>query len=875
MEERRLPPHLRRTQQQQPITREPEQPVQQAPVQQRQVNAYQQPQNENHQQQYNAQQQYVGQQQYPKQQQYQPQQNFNPQQVEQQRKSSKIDVDQIPRPYIKSEESIMCQQFSTAPAPLYHPPQVHQFYQTFDEGNCGPRYMRSSVYAIGNEPSILQQTEIPFGIVVQPLMEPSVFESEIPQVEFTNEPLRCQRCKAYVSPFFQFGEGGNTYICNICKMKNQVPPDYYCVLGQGNQRGDKYQRDELNKGCYEIIAPNSYIKKEIKNTLILFCIELTQISVAKGIYSQVISSLQSILDTIPYPNKTDIAFITFDSKILFYNLPKNLTGEPQIIVVSEIDEANVPLPPEKLFLNIENDRDKIDYMLEKLGKFGETITQQTNQLVSVGTVLSNAVQLMQPRSGRILYFGCSAPRYGIGKIPQKPTDTKLFGTDQEKLFYQPTDQAYVKLGQTCLRNHISVDLFIANDENFELATVSPVSNITGGSIYFYPHYNQQINGTELHYSLYRNLTRAYAYDLIMTVRTSPGIILFDYYTGSGKISVRDLELSSLNSDQSIAIMLKQEEKILDPEAHIQYALLYTNQQGQRVIRVFNLQLQVVNKNSGNNAWHNIFKTGDVDCLATLLCRKYLPNIMVQQIKQIRQNLFESLVSILHAYRKYCSSNSPAGQLILPEPIKILPLYLQSLYKRDLLKQGNVRIDNRIFEIHLVLTQSMHFLNNFFYPKLFSIHDINSQLVSDKYQVGSITDEEKIVLPHNIATTIDKIKSDGIYILDTSQFIYIYVGQNVDQSLLQNLFGVNSFAELNSIEQFTKINTDYSSKVQNIIESLQQIRGGTYVPVRVIRQNSPQATLVQSKLVEDEQQLEKSYADYLCELHGAIQNKGGL
>jgi protein transport protein SEC24 len=34
----------------------------------------------------------------------------------------------------------------------------------------------------------------------------------------------------------------------------------------------------------------------------------------------------------------------------------------------------------------------------------------------------------------------------------------------------------------------------------------------------------------------------------MTVRTSTGIILFDYYTGSGKISVRDLELSSLNSD---------------------------------------------------------------------------------------------------------------------------------------------------------------------------------------------------------------------------------------------------------------------------------------------------------------------------------------
>lgn len=57
----------------------------------------------------------------------------------------------------------------------------------------------------------------------------------------------------------------------------------------------------------------------------------------------------------------------------------------------------------------------------------------------MGTVLSNAVALMQPRSGRILYFGCSAPRHGIGKIPAKQVDNKLFGTDQEKLFYQPSD----------------------------------------------------------------------------------------------------------------------------------------------------------------------------------------------------------------------------------------------------------------------------------------------------------------------------------------------------------------------------------------------------------------------------------------------------
>lgn len=61
---------------------------------------------------------------------------------------------------------------------------------------------------------------------------------------------------------------------------------------------------------------------------------------------------------------------------------------------------------------------------------------------------------------------------------------------------------------------------------------------------------------------------------------------------------------------------------------------------------------MVNKNNGNNAWHNIFKTGDIDAISILLMRKHLPNIFVNPVRQVRMALFENLVNILHAYRKY-------------------------------------------------------------------------------------------------------------------------------------------------------------------------------------------------------------------------------
>jgi protein transport protein SEC24 len=118
----------------------------------------------------------------------------------------------------------------------------------------------------------------------------------------------------------------------------------------------------------------------------------------------------------------------------------------------------------------------------------------------------------------------------------------------------------------------------------------------------------------------------------MTLRLSSGLVLYDYYTGNGRVSVRDLELSTIDADKSISIAFKHEDKINDNDAFIQYALLYTNVYGQRLIRVMNMQLQVVNKNSGNNPWHNIFKTADMDSVMMLFYRRLLPNIMQVLVK---------------------------------------------------------------------------------------------------------------------------------------------------------------------------------------------------------------------------------------------------
>lgn len=51
-------------------------------------------------------------------------------------------------------------------------------------------------------------------------------------------------------------------------------------------------------------------------------------------------------------------------------------------------------------------------------------------------------------------------------------------------------------------------------------------------------------------------------------------------------------------------------------------------------------------------------------------------------KQLKANLVTRCATILACYRKNCASPSSVGQLILPECMKLLPLYINTLMKSD-------------------------------------------------------------------------------------------------------------------------------------------------------------------------------------------------
>ena len=56
-------------------------------------------------------------------------------------------------------------------------------------------------------------------------------------------------------------------------------------------------------------------------------------------------------------------------------------------------------------------------------------------------------------------------------------------------------------------------------------------------------------------------------------------------------------------------------------------------------------------------------------------------------KEVREFLSGRCAQVLATYRERCSEQAPLGQLILPECLKLLPLYINCVIKSDALSGG--------------------------------------------------------------------------------------------------------------------------------------------------------------------------------------------
>ncbi|MBA0866709.1 hypothetical protein Goshw_023625, partial [Gossypium schwendimanii] len=120
--------------------------------------------------------------------------------------------------------------------------------------------------------------------------------------------------------------------------------------------------------------------------------------------------------------------------------------------------------------------------------------------------------------------------------------------------------------------------------------------------------------------------------------------------------------------------------------------------------------------------------------------------------QVRDHVTNLCINVLLSYRKFCARVSSTGQLILPEALKLLPLYTLALIKcRGLRNDG--RIDDRFFWFNYVSSLSIPLAIPLVYPRMFAIHNVDTK------------DGDESVLPPTVPLSSEHVCDDGIYLLE--------------------------------------------------------------------------------------------------------------
>ncbi len=772
----------------------------------------------------------------------------------------RLDPEQMPSPIqvIEDDKANRGGLFQTGQKGIV-PPLITTSIIAEDQGNCNPRMMRSTMYNIPCTADMLKQSHVPFILNISPFARLHPKENPPPIVDLGEiGPVRCNRCKAYMSPYMQFIDGGRRFQCCFCSCTTDVPPEYFNHLDHTGRRVDTYDRPELCLGAYEFVATKDYCKNgKLPNIpAFIFMIDVSYNSVKSGLVHLLCSRIkEEILSNLPKENGAEeseirVGFVTYAKQLHFYNVKSNL-AQPQMLVVSDVQDVFVPLL-DGFLVNPKESESVIDSLLEQIPAM---FADNRETEIVLGPVIQAGLDALKSAecSGKLFIFHSSLPIADAPGRLKNRDDHKLLGTEKEKQVLMPANNFYTKLGEECVANGCGVDLFLFPNQYVDLATIAEVPRLTGGQIYKYTYFQADLDGQRFMDDLRSNVERPISFDAIMRVRTSTGIRPVDFLGNFYMSNTTDVELATMDCDKSVTCEIKHDDKLNEAEgAMIQCAILYTSVSGKRRLRILNFGLACCTQMA------DLFRNCELDTLVNHMAKVSMRENLKQNPRVVREALMNQCAQILACYRKNCASPSSVGQLILPECMKLLPLYTNCVIKSTVLQGGTeISTDDRSFLMHLVNAMPVKDTHAFFYPRLVQVNDLDVEATS---------------IPTALRCSYERLKDTGAYLLENGLTMYLWIGLNVNPEWVQNVFGVQSAAQIDIDKtSLQDLDTPISRRLRGIVKKMREERR-RHMKLIVVRQRDKLEPVFQQYLMEDRGiNGSASYVDFLCHIHKEIRN----
>ncbi|XP_041124155.1 protein transport protein Sec24C-like isoform X5 [Polyodon spathula] len=770
----------------------------------------------------------------------------------------RIDPDAIPSPIqvIEDDQANRSSEPFTTEVRGQAPPLVTTNFQVKDQGNASPSYIRCTAYNFPCTSDMAKQSQVPLAAVIKPLATLPLDEAPPYIVDHGESgPIRCNRCKAYMCPFMQFIEGGRRFQCGFCSCVTEVPPHYFQHLDHTGKRVDCYDRPELSMGTCEFTATVDYCKnnKIPQPPAFIFLIDVSYNAVKSGLVDLICAELKTLLDYLPRESSEEdscirVGFVTYNKVLHFYNVKSSL-AQPQMMVVSDVADMFVPLL-DGFLVDVNESRAVINSLLDQIPEmFADTRETETvfAPVIQAGLEALKAADC----AGKLFIFHSSLPiAEAPGKLKNRE-DKKLVGTDKEKTLFQPQTSFFGNLAKECVAQGCCVDLFLFPNQYVDVATLGVVPSQTGGSVYKYTYFQVPSDGDRFLNDLRRDVQKQVGFDAVMRVRTSTGIRATDFFGAFYMSNTTDVELAGLDCDKAVTVEFRHDDKLSEESgALMQCAVLYTSCSGQRRLRVHNLSVNCCTQLA------DLYRNCDTDTLINFFAKYACRSILSSPTKTVRDTLINQSAHILSCYRKNCASPSSAGQLILPECMKLLPVYLNCVLKSDMLQpSADISLDDRAYLRQLVTSMDVAESHVFFYPRLLPLQKL---------------DVEGDSLPTAVRASEERLSKGGLYLLENGLHLFLWVGANVQQELLQSVFNTPSFGQIDpSMTNLPVLNNPYSQRLRAIIESF-RVQRPRYMKLMVVKQDDKLELIFKHFLVEDKSASGgASYVDFLCHMHKEI------
>ncbi|WKY05978.1 hypothetical protein Q1695_006296 [Nippostrongylus brasiliensis] len=756
-------------------------------------------------------------------------------------------------------DSAQAGQFPTGYPHANPPPLVSTDFYAVDQGNCSPRLMRSTMYMAPASNDLLKASQLPFAVACSPFASLHPQERPAPIIDLgPGGPVRCQRCKAYMCPFMEFQDGGRRFRCPFCHATTPVEDVYFAHLDHTGRRTDIDHRPELFLGAYEFIATKQYCKNGLppKEPAFIFMIDVSYNAIQNGMLNVICANLERVLQRLPKEigapeSVVHVGLATFDQVVHFFDLS---AAQPSMMVVGDVGDMFVPIV-DGLLLPYSQAAPAIRAALAEIPRlFCQSRVTET----ILGPVVQAGLDALQSadRVGKLMVFTTSLPTVEApGKLKAR-NERNLLGTDKEKTALMPQGEFYTKLGEQCVKNGVTVDLFLFPNSFVDVASIAQLSAVTGGNVYKYQYFVAEKDSSRFLADLSHNVSRNIAFDCMARVRSSAGIrpVLFQgsFYMENST----DLEIASLDEDKTFFAEMKHDDKLTDQNAIIQCAVLFTSVSGQRRLRILNLCLPV------SSDYNQLYRVADQGALVSYLLKNAVQINREKGLKDMKEQIFQRCAQILATYREKVSESAPLGQLILPETLKLLPLFVNSIVKNDSINGGSeMTVDDKVWMIELIRGMRVDHSMLLLYPKIAPVDHLELQ---DPQEITSITG--------TVRASYDNLSNTKAYLIDNGIVLFLWIGLGVAEAWIQDIFGVNSVAMLDTENaQIPEKDNARSRGLRRAVELLQET-GPRKRKLFVVREKDALEPWMKKFLVEDRSGPNvMSYVDFLCYIHREIRN----